>query len=85
MLASEISDSPGPTHRQAAVIVLRALLDSQDQDLLPNGDAAGWLALTTRLCQLAFVDDLISSSREAGCTGHKQRVSLSPVLQPIDD
>ena len=86
MLASEISDSPEPTHRQAAVIVLRALLDSQDQDLLPNGDAAGWLALTTRLSQLAFVDDLISSKQgEAEVHRHKQRVSLSPVLQPIDD
>ena len=63
-------------HRQAAVIVLRALLDSQDQDLLPNGDAAGWLALTTRLSQLAFIDDLISSKQgRVEVHRHKQRVS----------
>ena len=80
----EMSGLLGQTHRHAAVIVLRSLLDTQDHDLLPNGDAAGWLALTTRLCQLAFVGDSISSTQEAGTQSHKQRVSLSPVLQPID-
>ena len=43
---------------------------------------AGWP--DTRLCQLAFVGDSISSTQEAGTQSHKQRVSLSPVLQPID-
>ena len=80
---SEISRPRAQIYRRPAVIVLRALLDAQGETPSSDDSSADWLALTSRLCQLAFVDHSSASLPEKE-TLPKQRFSLSPVLQPVD-
>ena len=71
------------TGRRPGVIVLRALLDAQGAVPPFDESSADWRALTTRLCQLAFVDHF-AASPSGKETPPKQRFSLSPVLQAVD-
>lgn len=79
----EVSSPHAQTDRRPGVIVLRALLDAQGAVPPFDESSADWRALTTRLCQLAFVDHF-AASPSGKETPPKQRFSLSPVLQAVD-
>ena len=84
ILESGVSNSPARTYRRSAVIVLRALLDVQDETRPSHDASSSWSGLITQLCQLAFVDKTAGPTPEGESLAPKQRFSLRPVLQPVD-
>ena len=81
---SAVSSPRARSKQRPAVIVLRALLDTQGGTAPFDNSSADWLALVTRLCQLALVEHSAISALDQGNRSPKQRFSLSPVLQPVD-
>ena len=81
---SAVSSPRARSNQRPAVIVLRALLDTQGGTAPFDNSSADWLALVTRLCQLALVEHSAVLAPDQGNRSPKQRFSLSPVLQPVD-
>ena len=81
---SAVSSPRARSNQRPAVIVLRALLDTQGGTAPVDNSSADWLALVTRLCQLALVEHSAVLAPDQGNRSPKQRFSLSPVLQPVD-